>query len=85
MNRTKFQTTALLTGTATLALLSAACYVSTESSGSVERDSRTVDLKGAKSVDVQVDMGAGECSSLPPSLKPIEFYRRLTEVMNTHG
>ncbi len=60
MNRTQFQTTALLTGTATLALLSAACYVSTESSGNVERDSRTVDLKGAKSVQVQVDMGAGE-------------------------
>ncbi len=60
MNRTKFQTIALAAGTATLALLSLACYVSTEGSGVVERDSRTVDLKGAKSVQVEIEMGAGE-------------------------
>lgn len=24
-----------------------------------------------------VDMGAGECSSFPPSLDPTEFYRKL--------
>lgn len=60
MKRTKFQTIALAAGTAALALLTPACYVSTEGSGMVERDSRTVDLKGAKSVQVQVDMGAGE-------------------------
>ena len=43
-----------------LAMLSPACYVSTEGSGVVERDSRTVDLKGAKSVQVEIEMGAGE-------------------------
>jgi hypothetical protein len=58
--QTKFQAIALLSGTAALALLAPACYVSTDGSGSVERDSRTVDLKGAKSVQVQIDMGAGE-------------------------
>jgi hypothetical protein len=58
--RTRFQASALLAGTATLMLLAPACYVSTEGSGSVERDSRTVDLKGAKSVQVQIDMGAGD-------------------------
>ncbi len=60
MNRAKFQTMALLAGVATLALLAPACYVSTDGSGIVERDSRTVDLKGAKSVQVQIEMGAGE-------------------------
>ena len=64
MNRAKFptgfQSRALLAGAVALALLAPACYVSTDSPGSVERDSRTVDLKGAKSVQVQIDMGAGE-------------------------
>jgi hypothetical protein len=60
LNRAKFQTIALLAGTVTLALLAPACYVSSESAGSVERDSRSVDLKGAKSVQVQIEMGAGE-------------------------
>jgi hypothetical protein len=64
VNRAKFQTSfqarALLAGTATLVLLAPACYVSTEGSGIVERDSRTVDLKGAKSVQVEIEMGAGE-------------------------
>jgi len=64
VNRIKFQSSfqagALLAVTATLALLAPACYVSSEGSGSVERDSRTVDLKGAKSVQVQIEMGAGE-------------------------
>jgi len=55
-----FRACALLAGAATLTLLTPACYVSTEGSGIVEQDSRTVDLKGAKSVQVQVDMGAGE-------------------------
>lgn len=59
MNRAKFQTL-LLTGTAALTLLAPACYVSTDGSGTVERASRTVELKGAKSVQVQIDMGAGE-------------------------
>ena len=64
MNRNRiqarFSTVAWLTGTAALVLLAPACYVSTEGSGNVERDSRTVDLKGAKSVRMQIDMGTGE-------------------------
>lgn len=61
MNRTKFLTTALLLGTAAMALLTPACYVSSDGgSGTVEQDSRSVDLKGAKSVQVQIEMGAGE-------------------------
>ena len=57
MNRAKIQTMVLLAGTATLALLTPACYVSSGGSGIVERDSQTVDLKGAKSVQVQIEMG----------------------------
>jgi ATP-grasp domain-containing protein len=34
---------------------------------------------------IVVDVGAGECSSLPPSLKPITFYRRLAELTNLEG
>ncbi|MGC9945322.1 MAG: toast rack family protein [Bryobacteraceae bacterium] len=58
--QTSFQASVWLAGTLALALLAPACYVSTEGSGSVERESRSVDLKGAKSVEVQIDMGAGE-------------------------
>jgi len=58
--QTRFQTGVLLTATVVLALLAPACYVTTDGSGTVERDSRTVDLKGAKSVQVQIEMGAGE-------------------------
>jgi hypothetical protein len=60
VSRTHVQTVLLLAGTATLALLTPACYVSTEGSGNVERQSQTVDLKGAKSVSVVVEIGAGE-------------------------
>ena len=60
MNRAKIQTMVLLAGTATLALLTPACYVSSGGSGIVERDSQTVDLKSAKSVQVQIEMGAGD-------------------------
>ncbi len=60
MNRAKFESAALLTGTAALALLMPACYVTTDSHGTIESDSRTVDLKGAKSAEVHVEMGAGE-------------------------
>jgi hypothetical protein len=60
VNGANFPTIGCLAATATLALLSPACYVSTEGSGNVERDSRTVDLKGAKSVQMQINMGAGE-------------------------
>lgn len=60
MNRSEFQTIGLLAGTATVALLAPACYVSTEGSGSIERASQTVDLKSARSAQVQIEMGAGE-------------------------
>jgi hypothetical protein len=60
VNRSEFQTIGLLAGTATVALLAPACYVSTEGSGSIERASQTVDLKSAKSAQVQIEMGAGE-------------------------
>jgi hypothetical protein len=60
VNRNKFQTMALLAGTATLALLAPACYVSSDSTGRVESYSQSVDLKGAKSVQVQIEVGAGE-------------------------
>ena len=60
VNRAKFESGVWLAATAALALSTAACYVTTTSSGNVEHDSRTVDLKGAKSVQVQVEMGAGE-------------------------
>ncbi len=32
---------------------------------------------------IVVDMGAGECSSLPPSLEPMKFYERLAELAAT--
>ncbi|HTT65056.1 MAG TPA: toast rack family protein [Bryobacteraceae bacterium] len=60
MDRTKLQTTILLAGTAALALLAPACYITTEGSGMVEQSSQSVDLKGAKAVQVQIEMGAGE-------------------------
>ena len=56
----QFRTGAWLAGVAALLFSTPACYVSTEGSGNVERSSQTVDLKGAKAVDVHVDMGAGE-------------------------
>jgi hypothetical protein len=36
------------------------CYVSSESTGPAEHDARSVDLKGAKSAEVKVEIGAGE-------------------------
>lgn len=49
-----------LAGLTALTLLTPACYVSTEGSGNVEHDARAIDINGAKSVDVEVEMGAGE-------------------------
>ncbi len=41
----------------------------------------TMDIAQAETGNwIVVDMGAGECSSLPPSLEPARFYRRLAEV-----
>jgi len=59
VNQTRFQGM-WLAGMATLALVAPACYVSTDGAGVVERASRSVDLNGAKSVQLQIDMGAGE-------------------------
>jgi hypothetical protein len=44
----------------------------------------TMDIAQAEAGNwIVVDMGAGECSSLPPSLEPTRFYSRLLEVMGT--
>jgi hypothetical protein len=59
VQRANFQTI-WLAGPAMLALFTSACYVSSDSSGSVEQNSQTVELKGAKSVQAQIEMGAGE-------------------------
>jgi hypothetical protein len=58
--QTTFQARVWLAGAAALALWTPACYVSSEGSGTVEHASRTVNLNGAKSVQVQIEMGAGE-------------------------
>jgi hypothetical protein len=60
VNRAKLKSIAVLAGTFVLVLLAPGCYVTTDSRGSVETSSRSVDLKGAKSVEVQIEMGAGE-------------------------
>jgi N-terminal domain of toast_rack, DUF2154 len=61
VNRAKSKkTAALLAATAALAMVSAGCTVTTDNSHSAERESRTVELKGARSVQVNVEMGAGE-------------------------
>jgi hypothetical protein len=44
----------------------------------------TMDIAQAESGNwIVVDLGAGECSSLPPSLEPRRFYSRLAEVTGT--
>jgi len=60
VNRTKFGTFAVLAGIAGLVLIAPACYVSSENAGPLEHSSQTIDLKGAKSVEAHIDMGAGE-------------------------
>lgn len=60
MNRAAFPTLAVLAGTAILALVEPACYITDEGAGPLEHASQTVDLKGAKSVHMNIDMGAGE-------------------------
>jgi len=60
VNQAKFKTVAPLTGTLALALLGAGCYVDIHDSGNVEHASQTVDLKGAKSAQLDIEMGAGE-------------------------
>ena len=51
---------AFLAATVALALTSAACTVVSDNPATAERESRTVELKGARSVQVDVEMGAGE-------------------------
>jgi len=42
----------------------------------------TMDVAQAETGEwLVVDMGAGECSSLPPSLEPTRFYNRLAELL----
>ena len=61
MNRALFETTACMAGLTALALLTAGCYVTHDGdAGIVERSSQSVELKGAKSADLEVEMGAGE-------------------------
>jgi hypothetical protein len=44
----------------------------------------TMDIALAESGNwIVVDVGAGECSSLPPSLEPRRFYSRLAEMLGT--
>lgn len=41
----------------------------------------TMDVAQTEGGDwIVVDMGAGECSSLPPGLEPLRFYQRLSEL-----
>ena len=43
-------------------------------------------LREAETGDwIVVDMGEGECSSLPPSLEPTQFYGKLAERMGTEA
>lgn len=49
-----------LAATVALALISAGCMVVSDHSATAERESRTVELKGARSVQLNVEMGAGE-------------------------
>jgi hypothetical protein len=60
VNRAKFESSALAVGVAMLGLFSPGCYVTTESRGTVETAAQSIDMKGAKSVEVNVDLGAGE-------------------------
>lgn len=60
MNQAKFATLALLAGTAALATLGAGCYIDVHDRSTMEHASRTIDLKGAKSAKVEIEMGAGE-------------------------
>lgn len=60
MNRTKLQPIILLPVAATLTLLMPACVVTTDRPANVEHDARSIDLKGAKSAHVEIEIGAGE-------------------------
>ncbi len=60
MNQFKREKLALLVGITALALGSAGCIVVNDSPATTERTSQTVDLKGAKSVQANIEMGAGE-------------------------
>jgi hypothetical protein len=60
VNRANIKIIARLAAPAALALLAAGCMVVTDNPRSAERISQTIDLKGAKSVQMNVEMGAGE-------------------------
>jgi hypothetical protein len=58
--RSKSKAGAPLAATVVLALISAGCMVVSNNPATAENESRTVELKGARSVQVNVEMGAGE-------------------------
>ena len=60
VNRPDTKTIAGLAATAALALLAAGCVVVNDSPRTAEHTTQTVDLKDAKTVQVDVEMGAGE-------------------------
>ncbi len=60
MNHFKPEAVVLLAVTTALVLLSAACVVVNEGPATMEHSAQTVDAKGAQSVHVEIDMGAGE-------------------------
>ena len=60
MNQARLKTIALLGGTVALAVLGAGCYVDVHDTPNVEHLSKSIDLKGAKSAQVEIEMGAGE-------------------------
>jgi hypothetical protein len=51
---------AALVACAALSLFATGCVVVDSGSGTIQHDTRSVDLKGAKSVRLEVEMGAGE-------------------------
>ena len=54
----------------------------TEIIGQVQSRFFTMDIAQTEGGNwIVVDMGAGECSSLPPSLDPVHFYRKLNEAI----
>lgn len=60
VKRAKFKTIALLAAMIALALTGAGCYVDVHGTSNVEQASQSIDLKGAKSAQVEIEMGAGE-------------------------
>jgi hypothetical protein len=60
VNRFKPEKATLLAVTGALLVLAAGCIPVSEGPSTVEHSSQTVDSKGAKSAQVDIEMGAGE-------------------------